>query len=126
MNKRKLTSYDDDGHIGKSPKCDAGSLASSRSSLRIITYIALDEITSPTLGDLMSSTDSETDSLFDEAPPYEASPDIGTQHTTPDPVSAPLAAPLLPAKRTAPPIPGLFFDPSLPSSFCYRLRIRAS
>ncbi|KAI0329654.1 hypothetical protein GY45DRAFT_1324792 [Cubamyces sp. BRFM 1775] len=84
--------------------------------LRIITNVKLN---SPSIDQLLSATDSDADSLFDEPPPELSTPDIGGL----DSVLAPkLVDEVLPdlhdpsvlvAKRTAPPIPGLYFDPSI-------------
>ena len=48
------------------------------------------------------SSDSEADSLFDEAPSQDEPPLLSTAHLD-----------AVPAARTSPPIPGFFFDPTL-------------
>ncbi|TBU42684.1 hypothetical protein BD309DRAFT_962457 [Dichomitus squalens] len=89
-----------------------------RKALRIVTDVAALEALSPNLDELLSSTDSEGDSLFDEPSPRLDMPDIddlrtamtstarGASELLPDPG-------LFPAKRTAPSIPGLHFDSTL-------------
>ncbi|KAJ8469303.1 hypothetical protein ONZ51_g9071 [Trametes cubensis] len=84
--------------------------------LRIVTDVIL---SSPSIDQLLSATDSDADSLFDEPPPQLSTPDISVL----DSVLAPkITDEVLPdlnhpsclvAKRTAPPIPGLYFDPSI-------------
>ncbi|CDO77210.1 hypothetical protein BN946_scf184747.g23 [Trametes cinnabarina] len=86
--------------------------------LRIVTDIKATKLLSPPLDHLLSSADSDTDSLFDEPPPRMPSPDLDDLRAIFAPsivdesftgLDDPLA---VVARRTAPPIPGLHFDPS--------------
>ncbi|PIL37634.1 hypothetical protein GSI_01328 [Ganoderma sinense ZZ0214-1] len=83
-----------------------------KQALRIVTDIVLAQAESPTLDELLSSTDSDN-SLFDESPPQLDTPEISGLHTTLGPQIVGEVTPVVPAKRTAPSIPGLYFDPTL-------------
>ncbi|KAI9057675.1 hypothetical protein FKP32DRAFT_1598068 [Trametes sanguinea] len=87
--------------------------------LRIVTDIKATKLLSPPLDQLLSATDSDTDSLFDEAPPRPSTPDLDELRSILEPsivdesftgLEDPAA---LVARRTAPSIPGLHFDPSI-------------
>ena len=88
---------------------------SGKQALRIVTDIPATHLESPTLDELLSSTDSEN-SLFDEPSPHLGTLEIAELRTALAPSLAGELAPdpgSIPAKRTAPPIPGLYFDPTL-------------
>ncbi|KAM5542416.1 hypothetical protein V8D89_003875 [Ganoderma adspersum] len=108
-NKRKRTP--DDGTEGSHKALKSSVAGPGKQALRIVTDIAPAQAESPTLDELLSSTDSEN-SLFDESPPQLDTPDVVellthlVEEHTPSPGQ-------VPAKRTAPSIPGLYFDPTL-------------
>ena len=94
-------------------------------ALRVVTDINVG-VSSPTLDELLSGTDSEADSLFDEPEPRLSTPEIEDIRNILAPTprlgvadeSASTAVDLndptlVLARRTAPPVPGLFFDPAI-------------
>ncbi|KAI1791100.1 hypothetical protein LXA43DRAFT_1013491 [Ganoderma leucocontextum] len=86
-----------------------------KQALRIVTDITTVQVKSPTLDELLSSTDSE-DSLFDESPPRLDTPDVEEFRTAlvSQPVGGLTPGPgSVSAERTAPSILGLYFDPTL-------------
>ncbi|KAM5542424.1 hypothetical protein V8D89_003883 [Ganoderma adspersum] len=108
-NKRKRSP--EDGAEGPQKSLKNSVAGPGKQALRIVTDIAPAQAESPTLDELLSSTDSEN-SLFDESPPQLDTPDVVelltqlVEEHTPSPGQ-------VPAKRTAPSIPGLYFDPTL-------------
>ncbi|KAI0692189.1 hypothetical protein C8T65DRAFT_670031 [Cerioporus squamosus] len=126
--KRKRVATDSgDSAAKKSPKvagkmavraathCAGEKQTAAKQALRIVTDV---EVNSPTLDELLSATDSETDSLFDEPSPRLSTPDIEDIRNILAPMHADDALALndptrVLARRTAPAIPGLFFDPAL-------------
>ncbi|OSC97942.1 hypothetical protein PYCCODRAFT_1439755 [Trametes coccinea BRFM310] len=87
--------------------------------LRIVTDFKATKLLSPPLDQLLSAADSDTDSLFDEAPPRPLTPDLDELRSILEPnivdesftgLEDPAA---VVARRTAPSIPGLYFDPSI-------------
>ncbi|KAI0650906.1 hypothetical protein C8Q79DRAFT_945608 [Trametes meyenii] len=87
--------------------------------LKIVTSIATRPFNSPSLDQLLSATDSDADSLFDETPPQLSTPEIEELRAILAPkimdevFPGPGDSALVRAKRTAPPIPGLYFDPTI-------------
>lgn len=116
-NKRKRQPDLDDDGTKKSMKSEGVKERGPKQALRIITdLISPLEVQSPPLDDLLSTTDSDADSLFDEPPPRLSTPEVDEirRILTPHTVLAALPEPwLIPARRTAPSIPGLYFDPSI-------------
>ena len=109
-NKRKRSP--EDGAEGPQKALKSSVEGPGKLALRIVTDIAPPaQADSPTLDALLSNTDSEN-SLFDESPPQLDTPDVvslfsqlaGNYTLGPGQVLA---------KRTAPSIPGLYFDPTL-------------
>ncbi|KAI8989883.1 hypothetical protein BD414DRAFT_485422 [Trametes punicea] len=116
-NKRKRLS--DNELTEGSKKLAKASRPCSKPDLRIITDIKVTKLDSPSLDQLLSAADSDTDSLFDEPPPQLFTPDIDDFHAIlapkiVDESLSELEEPhIVVAKRIAPPIPGLYFDPSI-------------
>ncbi|PIL37639.1 hypothetical protein GSI_01333 [Ganoderma sinense ZZ0214-1] len=109
-NKRKRSP--DEGTEGPYKTLKSSVDGLGKQALRIVTDIAPAQAESPTLDELLSSTDSEN-SLFDESPPQLDTPDISGLHTYLASQLVGQLTPVVPAKRIAPPIPGLYFDPTL-------------
>ncbi|KAI0371448.1 hypothetical protein BV20DRAFT_965177 [Pilatotrama ljubarskyi] len=115
--KRKRAASDgedgDGGKIAKAPR------SFSKPSLRVVTDISTVQLESPSLDQLLSAGESDTDSLFDEPLPQPHTADIKELPTTSVPKLLDELRPpstdhhLVPARRRAPPIPGLYFDPSI-------------
>ncbi|KAI0638648.1 hypothetical protein C8Q77DRAFT_1092081 [Trametes polyzona] len=109
-NKRKRPPESEDGPGKKTAK-------NVKPILRVSTDIDITPFNTPSLEELLSAGDSDTDSLFDEAPPQISSPGIEDMNTSfapslVDEVPLDLIGMLtIPASRTAPSIPGLYFDP---------------
>ncbi|KAI0751149.1 hypothetical protein C8Q80DRAFT_1155752 [Daedaleopsis nitida] len=114
-NKRKFLHDAEEQRAKKLVRSEGGKERSSqRQALRVVTDL---EFASPTLDDLLESAYSDADSLFDEPLPSTLTleqkdgilaPKIGIQ-PLPE-----LADPsVVPARLTAPPIPGLYFDPTI-------------
>ncbi|KAL1940075.1 hypothetical protein VTO73DRAFT_9410 [Trametes versicolor] len=117
INKRKRLADSEDVSDKKVAKAQR---PCNKPELRVMTDIRTMPYQSPSLDQLLSAGESDADSLFDELPPQPSTPDIDGLHS----VLAPsLADELLPefedapttrpARRTAPSIPGLYFDPSI-------------
>lgn len=91
----------------------------SKPSLQIFTDLTSVSFNSPSLDHIISATDSDVDSLFDEVPPQPFTPDLEDLNRDPLPSIIDEEPPSLedsaavPASRTAPSIPGLYFDPSI-------------
>ena len=118
-NKRKRLPDPADEGANKLMKSGGIQQRDPKRALRIVTDITALEVRSPTLDDLLSSADSDTDSLFDESPPLLETSEMDEIRSLFTPTSTrecfPVSpdASILPARRTAPPIPGLYFDPSI-------------
>lgn len=108
------------GEDGSGEKVAKNQRQCAKPELRVVTDIATVPLNSPSLDQLLSAGDSDTNSLFDEPSPQLPSPDIDGLHTVPAPKIMDELPPdfehphaTVPARRTAPSIPGLYFDPSI-------------
>lgn len=91
----------------------------AKPSLQIFTDLTSVPFNSPSLDQILSASDSDVDSLFDESPPQPSTPDLDDLNKDPLPSIIDELPPstegsmVVPASRTAPSIPGLYFDPSI-------------